>query len=266
MTSAPLEVKVIYDSSSGRGKRGIVVTRTRVANSRWLVVGLLNLLVAGAVYYGTWWRVDRDVLYPKLIMKSTIPGVDLNQVAQAFGPKNAPRRQSQPPSQVVTTIDRDTIQLGVVAYAWLALATISYGALALSAGSLLGRWRVDSIRRIGVILTVAAAAGLGLTAYIVLNKHGMQYPTGALRWSMGGLGGLLLFVGLAIASHVRGLAKLASITLLLSAIGSAVGLILFGQVDAVPKEQTTITFIGMVFFIHAFWAFILWPVSSRLPK
>lgn len=266
MTSAPLEVKVIYDSSSGRGKRGTAVTRTGAANSRWLVVGLLNLLLAGAFYYGTWWRVDREVLYPKLLMKSTIPGVDLNQVTQALGPKNAPRRRPAPPSRVPMTIDKETIQLWVVSYSWLTLATIAYGALALSAGSLLGRWRGGSIRRIGVILTVAAASGLGLAAYIVLSKHGMSYPTGALRWAMGGLGALLLLLGLAIASRVRGLAKLASIALLLSAVGSAVGLILFGNIDAVPKEQTTVTFVGMVFVIHAFWAFILWPISSRLPR
>lgn len=266
MTSAPLEVKVIYDSSSGRGKRGTVVTRTGVANSRWLVVGLLNLLLAGALYYGTWWRVDRDVLYPKLLMKSTIPGVDLNQVAQALGPKNAPRRQPASRSPVPTTIDKATIQLWVVSYSWLTLATIAYGALALSAGSLLGRWRGDSIRRIGVILTVAAASGLGLASYVVLSEHGMSYPTSALRWAMGGLGGLLLFLGLAIASHVRGLAKLASVTLLLSAIGSGIGLVMFGKIDAVPKEQTTVTFVGMVFVVHSLWAWILWPVSSRLPR
>ncbi len=266
MTSAPLEVKVIYDSSSGRGKRATVVTRTRVANSRWLVVGLLNLLLAGALYYGTWWRVDREVLYPKMIMKSTIPGVDLSQVALALGPKKARRPQPPPPAAVATTIDTETIQLWVVCYSWLTLATIAYGALALSAGSLLGRWRGDSSRRIGVILTVATASGLGLTAYIVLSKHGMSYPTGALRWAMGGLGGLMLCLGLAIASHVRGLAKLASIALLLSAIGSGLGLVMFGKIDAVPKEQTTVTFVGMVFVIHSLWAWILWPVSSRLPR
>ena len=197
MTSAPLEVKVIYDSSSGRGNRRVVITRTGVANSRWLVVGLLNLLLAGALYYGTWWRVDREVIYPKLLMKSTIPGVDLSQVAHALGPKNAPRRQPAPRSTAATTIDKDTVQLWVVSYSWLALATMAYSALALSAGSLLGRWRGGSIRRIGVILTVAAASGLGLSTYIVLSKHGMEYSPSALRWAMGGLGGLLLFLGLA---------------------------------------------------------------------
>jgi len=266
MTFAPLEVKVIYDASSGRGKRGAVVTRTGVANSRWLVVGLLNLLLAGALYYGTWWRVDRDVLYPKLIMNTTIPGVNLDVLAaQMSGQKTRIRRPSSPPPSS-NVVDKDTILLWSVTYGWLALSTIAYGALALSAGSLLGRWRGDSIRRIGVILTVAAAAGLGLAAYIVLSKHGMEYPTGALRWAMGGFGALLLFLGLAIASRVRGLAKFASVALLLSAICSAVGLVMFGKVEAVPQEQTTITFIGMVFVIHAFWAFILWPVSSRLPR
>ena len=113
---------------------------------------------------------------------------------------------------------------------------------------------------------VSTAAGLGLACYLVLSKHGMSYPTAALRWAMGGLGGLLLCLGVAIAAHVRGLAKLASIALLLSAVGSALGLILFGQIDAVPQEQTTVTFIGMVFVIHSLWAIILWPVSSRLPR
>jgi len=266
MTSAPIEVKVIYDSSSGGGKRRRTITRTGIASSRWLVVGLLNLLVAVGLYYGTWWRVDRDVLYPKLIMKSTIPGVDLNQVAVTFGPRNAPRARPTQPSQVTTTIDKDTIILWTVTYGWLALSTISYCAVALSAGSLLGRWRRDALRRIGVILTFAGVAGLGLAAYIVLSKYGRTYPTATLRWWMGGLGALVLCLGLAFASRVRGFAKFASLTLMLAAIGSAVGLVLFGRIGAIPEEQTTVTFIGMVFLIHAAWAIVLWPVASRLAR
>jgi len=266
MTSAPLEVKVIYDSSAGRGKRRATITRTGVTSSRWLVVGLLNLVVASALYYGTWWRVDRDVLYPKLIMKSTIPGVDLNQVAVALGPKNAPRSNPAQASQASRTVDKDTIKLWTVTYGWLTLSTLSYCAMALSAGSLLGRWRRDTLQRIGVILAVTSVVALGLVAYLVLSRHGMEYPTGALRWTMGGLGGMLFFVGIAIAGHVRGLAKFASSALVLAALGSAAGLILFGQVDAVPSEQTTVKFVGMVFVIHALWAFVLWPVSSRLAR
>ncbi len=294
MTMAPLEINVIYDASATRGQRGAVVTRTGPPSSRWFIVGLVNLILAGGLYYGAWWRVDREVLYPNLIMHSTIPGVDLNLLESKLFPqkksanrktptktqktkpeKNPPGQKKKSASQPARTapaktkpptVDADTIQLWGAAYTWLALATLASCALALSSGSLIGRTLGDSSRRVGKILAGGTILGLGLAGYIVLSKHGMEFPPSALRLMMGGLGGLFFFAGLTIVGRVRGLAHLAAVTLILSAIGSVVGLLLWSRLGAIPAEQVTVTFLVIVFLIHSGWAWALWPIASRLPR
>ncbi len=284
MTSAPLEVKVIYDASAGRGQRGAGTSRTGVARTRWLALGLINAIVAGGLCYGTWWRVDRDLLGPHLIMHSTIPGVDLELFSQMLGPNTAakkatknvrPDKRSVPASKPVAvppkvskpaTIDSHTMQLWGAAYAWLTLATLATCALTLSSGSLIGRWRGESFRQTGKILTACALLGMVLVIYATLSKYGMKYPTAHLRCGMAGLGAVFFCVGLAVSGRLRGLARLAAAMLFLSAFGSVAGLFLWSRLDAVSPDYATTTFLLIVFLIHSSWAWVLWPLSSRLPR
>lgn len=289
MTTAPLDVKVVYDASATRGRRGTVVTRTGVAPSRWLIVGVINVVTSGVLCYGAWWRVDSEILYPGIVMHSTIPGVNLNLLSANMIPKKRtphakpltkssdqePARAALPASKASPatastagsrTVDARTVQLWGAAYTWLALATLASCALSLSSGSLIGRWRGDSIRSVGMILTGGAVLGLGLSVYTVFNKYGMEYPTGHLRLTMAGLGALCFCVGLSIAGRVRGLARFAGGTVILSAIGSVVGLYLWSRIDAVPPEQATLTYLLIVFAIHSAWGWILWVVAPRLPR
>lgn len=289
MTSAPLEVKVIYDASAGRGKRSASVSRTGVARTRWLALGLIILLVAGGLCYGTWWHVDRYLIGPNLFLHSTIPGVDLELISKMLGPqktaikttpKGLPKKRSTPAPKSAdvkpkagkpkvgkpATIDADTIQLWGAAYSWLALASLAMCALTLSSGSLVGRWRGESFRRTGSILTAGAVLGMGLAIYTILNKYGMKFPTGHLRYGMAGLGAVFFCVGLAVAGRLQGLARLASASLALSAVGSVVGLFLWSRLGAVSPDHATITFLLIVFLIHSSWAWVLWPLSSRLPR
>ena len=290
MTSARLDVKVIYDASGKHARRSsATAARAGAPSSRWLTIGVMNLLIAGGLYYGAWWRVDREVLYPNLIMHSTIPGVDLSLLEkQMFRPPTpangkatarTPNKQASkavkpvgkpapvaPTKPKLRTVDAHTIQLWGAAYAWLALATIASCALAMSSGSLFGRWRGGSIRRTGVILTVGAVLGLTLAVLSAFNKYGMEFPTRELRFGMGGLSVVAFCIGVAIAGRVRGLGRIAAGTLLLSAIGSVVGLWLWSRLGAIPPGQATATFLAIAFVIHSGWAWALWPIASRLPR
>jgi len=259
-SSAPLEVKVIYDASSSRRRGGAPVVRTGVRHTRWLVVGLINLLVAGAVYYGLWWRVDREIVYPALIMHSTIPGLD-NFADQVSGKAGAARAEPE-----AATTDARTIKLWSVAYGWRTLTAIAFCTLALSGGSLLGRYFGGPARRAGIILFVGAILGLGLAAYIIWTNYEIEYKPSHFRWFVGGVAGALLLLGLTIGRGVRALGKSASLFLMLSALGSVAGMYVYRDIGVLSPEKTTIGIIGLVFVAHSLWACMLWPLAARLPR
>src|SRR3990172_2018373 len=103
-TSAPLEVKVIFDASS-RGRRRPtrrVSHSPRVSRSSpWIVLGLLNFLAAGGLYYATWWRVD-PFIYMTLMLKTPVD-MDLNMAAGIFMPRPIEPREPAPPLVVEQT-------------------------------------------------------------------------------------------------------------------------------------------------------------------
>jgi hypothetical protein len=276
-TSTPLEVKVIFDASS-RGRRRpthSVSHSPRISRSSpWIVLGLLNFLVAGGLYYATWWRVD-PYIYLTLMLKTPVD-MDLNMAAGIFVPRPTEPREPAPPPvaeqpsppSVAPSYTGRTAQMviGGAAYGWLTLATLAVCALATSAGAAIGRIGGSRGRRVGTLLALTLTLVLAVAALVVWNQYGKQYLPSHLRIGMGGLGALSALIGLAVGRAVRGLARLAAIALILSAVGTVAGLYLGSRCGAIPPAQSTPLYLALAFFIHSGYGWIQLPILSRLSR
>ena len=234
---------------------------------------MFNLLAAGGLSYITWWRVD-PFIYDVFTWKTPLPGVDADQAAAQLFPNLSasvertpvPAGQAEPADAPKYAGKTATVIIGTTAYAWLTLAVIASCALALSAGTALGRAGGLVLRRVGVILAVGGVLALGWAAYEVFSEHGLQYAPRQLRIGMTALVLLAALVGLAIGRGTRGLARLAAITLILSAVGTAVGLHLGGQCDAVSPEQSALLFVFLAFILHSLYGWILLLATRRIRR
>ncbi|MBI4716409.1 MAG: hypothetical protein HY763_01265 [Planctomycetes bacterium] len=293
MTSAPpLNVKVIYSAATARRRspRTVMPSPRRGRRSTRLpLLGLLNLLAAGAFCYATWWPADR-YLYLKLTFKT--PAIDVNAVAQMFnipmdanGGGGGENRLDADPfaldefggseshgaaaatGSAAGTVPRFTGKtaatlIGASAYGWLTLSSISVCALALAAGAAWGRsgWVP---RRIAVVLAAGGALALAWGVYDVLSRYGHRFPTNYARFGTAGLGVWFVLLGLAIARAPRGLSRAAGVLLIAAAAGSATGLYLGAQCGAVAAEQSNALFLALVFMVHSLYGWLLWPLARR---
>jgi hypothetical protein len=76
-------------------------------------------------------------------------------------------------------------------------------------------------------------------------------------------------LGWAIGRGTRGITYVAAVTLVVSAVGSVVGLYLGTLYDAVePAElpMPLLPFLATVFLIHSIWGWILLPLASRVRR
>jgi len=320
-----MEIKVVYDASKRRGGKIIVRTSPIRPGQRRgggvLLVSLLNLAVAGGMYYATWWRID-PFLYITMMKKTPI------DVPADFGSSgffvSPPKRAQTPPAAGVTKSGtsphgsgdesgeapyangltaeaktRDQLELPsdearwrgktaqvmipATAYGWLTLATAGACVLALAGGAGCGAAGGKKLRRVGLILAPGLAIGLAFTVYrlwpqsdvksghehnlfehLVQSLYGMKYIPAQLRMWMGGLVLLSLAIGLAVGGRVRGLARLAAVTIILAAVGSAVGVWLWSQCGALEPGQTSVMVLALVFAAHSAWGWVLWPLSRRM--
>ena len=277
-STPPLNIKVVYSVSKRQRKprRVSYGGGTKRGRLLWLL-GLLNLVAAGGLYYGSWWPVDKE-LYLKLMLHTPLPGVDLDAASDLMGDRGAPDSgapQSQLEPETAPSAGQSpsegsrfsgrTTQVVMVAtvYSWLTLVTVAASALALSAGSALGRAGGPFGRRVGLILLLGTVLALGWGACSVWIDYGMGYPPNHLRIGMGGLVLLAALLGLAIGRGTRGLTYLAAIMLILSAAGSAVALYLGAMCDAVGPERATLQFLALIFVIQSLWGWVLLPPASR---
>ncbi len=278
MTSTTLlEVKVIFDASS-RGRRKPthrVRSSPRVSRSTpWIILGLLNLLAAGGLYYAAWWRVD-PFIYLTLMLKTPVD-MDLDQAAGIFVPRNhEPREPAAPPAAPPLPVSvasspwtGDTVRkvMGAAAYGWLTLATAAACALALSSGSAFGRIGGLPWRRAGIVLGGTLTLVLAVAAFVVWNEYGRKYLPSHLRFGMGGLALWMALIGLALGRAARGLARFAAITLILSSVGTVTGLYLGSQCGAIPPEQSTPLYLAVAFLIHSIYGWIQLPILSRMGR
>jgi len=276
-TSAPLEVKVIFDASS-RGRRKPthrVRSAPRVSRSSpWIILGLLNFLAAGGLYYAAWWRVD-PFIYLTLMLKTPVD-MDLDQAAGIFVPRNhEPREPAAPPAAQPLPVSvasspwtGDTVRkvMGAAAYGWLTLATAAACTLALSCGAVFGRIGGSPWRRAGIVLAATLTLVLAVAVFLVWNEYGRKYLPVHLRFGMGGLALWMASIGLALGRAARGLARLAAITLIFSALGTVVALYLGSQCGAIPPEQSTPLYLALAFLIHSIYGWGQLPILSRLGR
>lgn len=276
-TSTPLEVKVIFDASS-RGRRR---TTRRVSrpqrisrSSPWIILGILNFLIAGGLYYATWWRVD-PFIYMTLMLKTPVD-VDLNMAAGIFMPRPTEPHEPAPlsvveqpssPSVALSYTGRTAqMMIGGAAYGWLTLATLAACALSVSAGAAIGRIGGQRGRRVGTLLALTLTLVLTVAALVVWNQFGRKYLPIHLRMGMGGLVLVTGLVGLAVGRAARGLARLSAITLILSAFGTVTGLYLGSRCGAIPPAQSTPLYLALAFFIHSGYGWIQLPILSRMGR
>lgn len=261
-TVRSLDIKVVYRGGSLRRK--LTPARLHPTTSRLALLGLLNLAVAGALCYATWWPADRFI-YLKFVLKTPI---DATQLAVMF---NLPSRELAPaPTGDSSTAatqrfvgETATAVIGVTGYAWLTLATFAACALAVSGGAAVGKAGDPPLRRIGRILFIGGLLGLAWGAYETFSQFGAKYPPAHLRWSMVALVVLCGLLGLAIGRRVKGLTRLAAATLILSAVGTAVGLYLGGLAGAISPDYSSALFLALLFLVHSFYGWTLLAFSPR---
>jgi hypothetical protein len=275
MMSPPgeLQVSVIYDGSRPRGVRGRLSPGTgRDPRARWFLVGLMNVVAAGGLYYGAWWRIDAEVIYPRLILRTPLPGVELEQFANLFGPPTEPGARGPAVRASSDQASRDARQeaqeagvlLWATAYGWLAVTTIACWILATSAGSLLGRGLGRGVHRASGWLAGVAVAGLLVAAGVIWSRQEMGFPPDTLRVGVGGLILTGLLFGVSIGRGVRGLLRAASLVLVLSSVATVAALVIGARVDAVDAEQVTPLFLAGVFAAQSAWGWVLLPISWRI--
>jgi len=276
-TSSPLEIKVVYDASKRRGRGTIVrpspVRPPRRARSGVLVVSLLNVVVAGGMYYATWWRVD-PFLYITMMKKTPIDvpsdiGTSGFFVAPPSPTQTAPGENAQSipqtePASPVWSGKTAQVVIPAAAYGWLTLATVGACALALAGGAGLGAAGGRMLRLIGVVLTLGLVAALAYAAFKVWSEYHLAYKPDHLRMGIGGVTLLITTVGMAVAGRVRGLIRLAAVTVILAGAASAVGVWLWSQCGALEPAQASVMIIALVFVAHSAWGWLLWPLARRM--
>ena len=274
-SAAPLDIKVVYSSSRrhprrGRNLRGGGPT----PRSRLLLLGLVNLLAASGLYYTTWWLADPE-LRIKLIFHTPLPGMSPQMTAGVLVPPR-PKLSPPPPRAVVGQapgaahsvkgVSTDALIFVGTVVAWETLATIAACALALSGGTLVGFAESGRWRGVVIILALLALAALGWAMLGLWTKY-QRFTPDQLRYDVASLVVLIALMGLFIRRGARRLTFLAAIVLIISAAGSAVGLYIGKQYDAVKPEELPLPFLAfviLVFVIHSLWGWILMPLASRV--
>ena len=113
-------------------------------------------------------------------------------------------------------------------------------------------------RRFGVILA--------WLTFDILSECDRGFPPSYLRAWMAGLVCLSALIGLAIGRGVRELTRLAAVTVILAAVGTAVGLYLGGQCGAVSAERSSPLILLLAFVVHSLYGWILLPLSFRMAR
>ncbi|UCC29101.1 MAG: hypothetical protein JSU86_12965 [Phycisphaerales bacterium] len=292
-TPAPLDIKVIY-SATKRHRRGWWASRAAVPiqDTGLVVLGILNVIAAGGLYYATCWWADPELRF-RVLMHTPLPGVDLreaklpsaspptgeeaqpiwiiSEVAKQQGrlPPDLVPDSAEAPRDLTANARAQTAQavkfVGTVV-GWEALATIAACALALAGGALVGRAGTAGLRLAGVVVALVGLVAIGWAAYDLWVQYGRLVPD-QLRTDIGGLVLLAALAGLVIGRRIRGLTYLAAIILILSAAGSVVGLYVGAQFDAVKPEELPLpffAFVVVVFVIHSLWGWVLLLLASRI--
>jgi hypothetical protein len=234
----------------------------------------MSMVVAGALYYVTWWKADPK-LRVLLLMRTPLPGVNLDDTAGALVPTETgtpTKRAANPPSQ--PTLSKAEVQaqlteakVGIATViGWGALVTLAAAALVLSGGALLGATMALSKRSVRSLFVVVVVVVAGWAVYVFMSPGGLFVPD-HLRISV--LAGLLVLVtvGLLAGRGGRGLTYLAAILLILSAAGSGIALDMSVRHELIKPDELPMALLPLtlsVFIAQSLWGWILLPLAPRL--
>ncbi len=271
--SPQVEIKIVYGGRSRKGRSRWSYSPPAAPARRLIALGLVNLLFAGGLYYGTWWHADRQ-LQVLLLMHMEFSGVDTDAVVSGIIPKDAPPlngkapatvRRAPPATAAGQGLTSRGILFGSTIYGWEALSTLAMCLLALSSGRLLRRAGSSSIRVAGALVGLPVIAGLVWLVFSRWEKFGGYVPD-ELRFSSGAAIVAVLLFGLLCGRRTRGWTLLAAVMLILSAGGTVWGLYFGAQCDAIDPKYATTGFLALAFGLQSLWGWILLPVAARLPK
>ena len=249
------------------------------------MLGLLNILIAGGLYYGTWWKADRFI-YEVFVFRTPVPGMDIDLLMQQLFPGYTAAKalaDSRPESEgaegspaeyageTATAAPRfvgqtATTVIGVTAYGWLTMSTISLCALALAGGTAIVRVGGAALQKIGLLLAVGSALVLIWQAYAVYTEYKLAYPPSALRYGMGALVFWFLPAGMAFNRAHIGITRLAAITLIVTGACTMLAIYLGRQCGVIEQEWSGPIVLLLAFVAHSFYGWLLLPVSSRLSR
>jgi hypothetical protein len=259
-----IEVKVVFDSTL-RGRRGTVrvTPHTRAEGARsWRALGVVHLLVAAALYYGIWWRVD-PFLYMTLMMKTPVE-VDLGAAAGMFGVPGATQATRAEKAEASIAVRKTQTAVGSTVLGWLTVSTASACALALAAGAGWARFRSSGFTRSAWLLVVLGTFALWLAAFLEWRAYGAAYPPKHLRVGMGGVVVLCGFIGLLMGRFARGLSKFAAFALILGGVGTVVAIQLGAQYEAIEPAYATGTALAIAFAVHSAYGWLTLPLLRWL--
>jgi hypothetical protein len=245
-----------------------------------LILGILNLIVAGALYYGIWWQVDPFLavsMFLKTPIVTDVPEAELSAaVSQMLGmpidvkPQTPPEPVAEPEAHRPRWSGSTTQKIiPGAAYAWLSLATIGCCAVALAGGATLGASAgPGNLKRVvGLFLLLFFIGGLAYGGFVMFTRYRTGYPVEYLRAGMGGLALGAAALGLALSPRGRGLrrvTRLASYALVVSATASAVGVYLWGQSGAMEPQYAAPAMLALIFAAHSAWGWLLLLLSFRM--
>lgn len=275
--SAPqLEIKTVYAASKhGRVRRRVSVRAGNGSEARLVVIGILNLFVAGGLYCGTCWWADRE-LRVMLIMHTGLPGLDTDLTAGILKPQQgssgAAGGSRSGATETALTGEDVSRQKSAAAFfvgtvvTWEALSVLAFCLLALAGGSMLGRAGPSAVRTGAIVVGFLA---LVLCAWGAYNRWATyeRFVPDLLRFAIGGLVSLLAVVGLLTGRGVRGLSRLAAVTLIVSSAATVAGLYVLARYDAIEPESLPVSFallVAVVFVGQSLWGWILLPLASRI--
>lgn len=291
-----LDIKVVY-VASGRSRPVRIVRTARAprphtpAGSRGRLAGaliaLMNLAIAGGIFYATWWHVDPDVTVTLEWQTPVIPVEALAQLGALFGVR-ASDHADEPSAEEGDTAPADETPvfrgaraaavMGGTAYGWLAAEMIAAGLLALSAGAGLGGFLTSRVRQGARI--VAGVLLLYLLVHMVWvwleNKTG--FPITAARDAWGILIVFLLVLGAGIGRRGWGFGRVAGVAVILAGLCSGAGLYLFklcdaswhpetviaGAASAIGLDASSLTFAVAIFAMHSLYGWVLLGLAANL--
>ncbi|MBI1827106.1 MAG: hypothetical protein HY287_04125 [Planctomycetes bacterium] len=266
---AQLQIRVIYDSRN-RGRATVVTTKIiPVAGaSRLAFLAFGSLIIASALYFGTWWRVDPFL--SRVVILKTPMDLEPQQVAALFGvgpvdsqnatPDANKAPQEAPHPRWTGHAARNIIVGG--ALTWLTLTTIAIWLMALASGAAFGRLR-PAVRSVAPMLFLLILIPLGVATWYVWKNYGMKYLPEHLRIGMGGLVVLAWALGLMIR-RLRGATRFAAYMLIVASIGTAAAIYLGTQTGAMDAAQFKIPVIAAILVAESLWGWISLITSRRL--